>query len=177
MITIVSGFFRCGSSLTMQMLDAAGLRCAGVYPAFEVEDPVAAIEGGEFDAVKWLDPERPFPRAECRAIWIDRDDKQQAASARKFLAAIGGDVDAGRLRKTIRAHRARSVALVRRAAKFRLVVWRFECIVADPLAHARELAAFVGCGDPYTMAKVAVSRGPECLPYLLEAELVARWGR
>lgn len=31
----VSGLGRCGSSMTMQMLDAAGIPCIGDYPAYE----------------------------------------------------------------------------------------------------------------------------------------------
>ncbi|MHB8286386.1 MAG: hypothetical protein ACYDD1_17175 [Caulobacteraceae bacterium] len=64
---IVSGLGRCGSSLTMQMLNAAGVHCVGSFPSFEGPECEAFQEGfitaerwaavaGR--AVKLLDPHR-----------------------------------------------------------------------------------------------------------------------
>ena len=33
---VVAGFARCGLTLTMQLLDAAGLPCRGRYPDYEI---------------------------------------------------------------------------------------------------------------------------------------------
>ena len=91
MITIVSGFGRCGSSLVMQMLEAGGMPCSGEYPAFEDEagnllladmlslDYMQTLEG---KAVKLLDPHRgKIPKGpEYHVLGCSRDYGEQARS-------------------------------------------------------------------------------------------------
>ena len=80
MIVLVCGLARCGTSLTMQMLQAGGMRCAGRAPAFE---DFRAFAGGYSDswmreqaggAVKVLDPQlisrRQLAALPAIAIWL-----------------------------------------------------------------------------------------------------------
>jgi hypothetical protein len=180
MITFVCGFGRCGSSLVMQMLDVAGLRCAGFYPAFEVEHPLRATF--DHDAIKWLNPQPGdgiVPR-ECRAVWLDRNAKQQAQSVSKFLKAASRPISPKSergYREAFGEDRPTSLAYVRRATLDHVLVMRFEDLIARPLESAQQLAVFVGQGDPEKMAAVVMDRGPECLPGLLEEELAKRGKR
>jgi len=161
----------------MQMLDVAGLRCAGVYPAFEVESPLRATF--DHDAIKWLNPQPGdgiTPR-ECRAVWLDRNAKQQSRSVSKFLKAAGKPItpksERG-YREAFGLDRPTSLAFVRRVTSGHVLVMCFEDLIAHPIEQARALAAFVGQGDPKKMAEVVMERGPECLPGLLEEELAKR---
>lgn len=111
-VVIVSGLGRCGSSLVMQMLAAAGLRCAGSFPSFEdmavapsldylcppVKDRMKvdvdlATPGpsrewfDDYQAVKILGAHRVnlsrcYPLEAC-VIWIDRTSIEQAKSQLK----------------------------------------------------------------------------------------------
>lgn len=91
MIIIVSGLGRCGSSLTMQMLDAAGIPCNGKYPAFEsprgglsLQDP-NWLTKQQGKATKILLPYLyKFLPADYRFIWVDREPIHQACSTMKF---------------------------------------------------------------------------------------------
>ena len=177
MLTFVSGFGRCGSSLVMQMLNVAGLRCPGRYPAFEVDDTPAAARSGEFDAVKWLDPEPVDGRAPagCRFIWIDRNPDAQGESMSKFMTAAGERRRAmtpAEYAAVMRRYRDESVAFL--ASMGAVCVLRFEDLLVNPVEAARTLASLVGQGDPEKMAAVVFARGPECLPGLLEEELARR---
>ncbi len=98
-VTVVCGFPRCGSSLTMQMLEAAGVPVVGSFPAFEDRRVLAPIERGWFAslsgrAVKILDPQLnvPPPEVPTQFLWLRRDHHQQAKSTLKFLRYLGTKV-------------------------------------------------------------------------------------
>lgn len=96
-VVLVAGMGRCGSSLTMQMLHACGLRCAGQPPAFEPEeinllngDPTAEWMT-QFEAVKIIDPHRgKLPFINAVVVWLDRNFIQQAISQVKFCTMLNG---------------------------------------------------------------------------------------
>jgi hypothetical protein len=97
-IVAVTGFQRCGSSMTMRMLDAGG------FPILEDATPggyehpgliphriadLATLAPGK--AVKILEPiyyqdhADGFPDAAWAWIWLDRNPSQQAKSAMTFM--------------------------------------------------------------------------------------------
>jgi hypothetical protein len=95
-VLVVAGLGRCGSSLTMQMLQAGGMPCVGTFPDLEVEETnhrdldihwLASFPG---HAIKVLDPHiSRLPReAKARVIWLDRDFREQAQSQAKMATAF-----------------------------------------------------------------------------------------
>ena len=95
LIIMVAGLGRCGSSLVMQMLSAAGVPCIGTFPGFEVldhhrhraDDPHAWAAIAARKAVKVLDPQLapPPPGYAYRTIILQRDHAQQADSMLKLI--------------------------------------------------------------------------------------------
>lgn len=78
-MVIVSGFGRCGSSMTMQMLAAGGIECLGEWPSFEhpkaLKLDMAWLRAQEGKALKVLDPHRHrLPLALQEAGWWLRSD-------------------------------------------------------------------------------------------------------
>lgn len=135
----VAGLARCGTSLTMQMLAAAGIRTVGEWPAFEADGHHA----GAGVAVKWLDPHRtPQPFRRGVVIWLDRDPIQQAKSQAKLLRELMGmDAD---WRPFVRSL-GRERILARRAIEpFRKLDLTFERLVLEPHYSAFKIATFLG---------------------------------
>ena len=93
---IVAGLGRCGTSLMMQMLDAAGVPCLGAYPAYEPSTvcfenyPVEILTTGR--AMKVLDPHRiNLPvLTDHVVLWMDRAAKHQASSMAKLIGPMAG---------------------------------------------------------------------------------------
>ena len=174
---IVAGFGRCGSSLVMQMLHAASFPVTGEYPSFECEEYNAGGQPPTAGASKILNIDcNPPPGGPYRWIWLDRSPAQQAKSQAKLLRELGGIRMA---RSDVRAM-ACSYGLARREC-FEIMRriggpvlgLSFEQLVLDPRGAAAKIGEFVGCMEIERMARVVRKRKPECLPYLLEAELVA----
>lgn len=86
----VCGFGRCGSTMTMAMLAAAGVPFEATADPVSGEGDLARLGDDPLDgrAVKLLDAVNytPLPRANWRFIWLDRDPTQQGISAVKMLA-------------------------------------------------------------------------------------------
>ena len=185
-ITLVCGFGRCGTSLVMRMLDAGGL------PPFEsgppaYENPANTdlfwLRQAVGHAVKILDPlkfQLP-PEWPWRFIWIDRDPKQQARSQIKFLSQFFQDVPSDRatLRRLgggMRRDRGPALAMLRRLGGEQPLILAFEDILTDPAAAAARLSAFCGGLDAARMAAQVLQRPTDCLPYMLEFDLLAQEG-
>jgi len=180
---IVAGLGRCGSSLVMQMLLAAGIPVTGENPAFEDERvnlPQAAnLWDGEWrgKAVKVLDPHRcELPAHGAKVIWVSRDERQQALSIAKFWHSVAGlPYPDRRQRRALESNLRRDRGVCTAIFLWKglpLLALRFEDLLADPLRSASQIAAFVGTGDPETMAAVVRPRKAECYPGLLEVELL-----
>lgn len=188
MITIVTGFQRCGSSLMMQMLAAGGMPTFSDeemgYPAFETHrqhaapDPVwfASCDG---KALKWLEPQHTMPPpvdCELRVLWMKRDYDQQAKSAVKFMRLVGGVHLPGAARRQMAAsYRTNEKAALRlwlqRAA--RVLVVDFEDVLANPYKSAMAVSLFLNVPlDTQAMGKQVRVRPPECLDGLLELALI-----
>lgn len=191
-VIMVCGFGRCGSSLAMQMLHAAGVPMYGddaVWPSFEAGEAQKLIRGdltwlpkAEGRAVKVLDLHRgrhlPGPPVAIKAIWLDREPVEQARSHLKFLAAMLGQVDRSRaavraMARSIHKDRPRAQAVL---ATLRADVLRldFEDLLASPVAAAERIARHVGGLAVAPMADCVVPRAPECLPYMLEGLLLTQ---
>lgn len=180
MITLVCGFGRCGSSLVMQMLHQGGMRVGGEWPTFEDERATREAGGEWIDeyegaAVKVLDPEEwtPPPGRDYRAVWLDRDRKEQAKSwvkVQKHWGGSGGRVPA--IRKMLKQRRAGAMRTLEGLGAEVLAI-RFENILRRPDVAAGILSNFVGGGlDEHAMAAVVATRRPECLKGVLEESLL-----
>jgi hypothetical protein len=182
-ITIVSGFGRCGSSLVMQMLAAGGMPTPySSYPSYEIERKtkmfMANLYGG---ALKVLDPHvsRPPKGGVYQFIWLDRDLNEQAKSMAKFIGAANPglppitDDKLPILVGSFKKDRPKCMSLMHNYTQ-RILKLRFEDILADPAGTAAKLNAFCGGQlNEEAMVKAVRPRGPECLPYLMEFEQMA----
>lgn len=177
-VIVVAGLGRCGTTVVMNMLHAAGLPCLGSPPAFE--DATRLARPGE--VAKWVGPDvTPMPfRAgtPTLAIWLDRDPLEQARSQCKMVTMLGARLLPGAvevLAKALPGYRAvalRSIPLPR-------IVTTFEAVITRP----RDVALFIenflrpstGPLDIDAMASVVVPRTTACQPGLdIEMALVSK---
>lgn len=194
-ITLISGFGRCGSSLTMQMLAAGGMRVAGKAPAFECEEarptradfaPIdtAWLERHRGAAIKLLDPHRfLLPRSDYRVVWLNRNLREQARSQCKFATMLLGVPTDRHTRKLFERSyaedRPKALAALRRAGAEILQIDFEDLIGAERETTALSLAEFIARPlDIDRMLAAVLPRGPECRPDLaIELSLIAREGR
>lgn len=172
----VTGFGRCGSSMVMAMLDAGGVPpiVGSAERSYELSDLgglwAMAEEHLRGRAVKLLDSVTYYgvpPVDEWRFVWIDRNYRQQAKSMVKFAEMVGlpryeGDEDA--LAASYAADRPTTLNLYRAAGK--VLVLKYEAVLADPLKAARALHCLVPHLDVDAAAAVVHRRSPECRPDL-----------
>jgi hypothetical protein len=190
-ITIVSGFGRCGSSVVMQMLHAAGMPMAGRWPSFEDDrfsvervavgiDTITSVSGC---AIKVLDPHLVvLPRGPAyRAIWLTRDPVEQAKSQAKLLRLLSGVViDRATRRKLEHSYSSDelpALAALRAAGVPTPLHLTFEALLANSRRAAENIASHCGlqeCRVP-TMAAAVQQRRPQCAPDMaLELALLAQ---
>lgn len=181
---IVAGLARCGTTLTMHMLHAAGIPCIGKRPGFEVEqtdhrtvDP-AFLARHPGHAFKLLDPHHcPLPAGLPGVlIWLDRNPVEQAKSQAKFAHLMLGVRPANRaiLRRwsaALRVDRARALAPF---ADWPTLILDFERIILRPQITAERIARHLEPWWPDLdirgMAQQVRPRSPACAPGL-EIEL------
>lgn len=183
--TIVAGLGRCGSSLTMQLLHAGGMRCLGRYPAFEdtrtmdqaqLPGLIDVMDGG---AMKVLDPHVnriPRDRA-CRVIWLDRDPMEQAKSQAKMMQQLLGFAEVSRnsrraLAASNKADRGRALASLN--PSWPLLCLTFEALLARPRESYSRLVAFIpGLYPALDVERILHRRSAACRPDLaLELSLL-----
>jgi hypothetical protein len=169
----VAGLARCGTSLCMQILHAAPVRCLGEFPAFEpdcvgVNRSTAALLGTGGFAMKIIDPQdSEWPqRFDAKIIWLKRDITQQAKSQVKMLNAFGQPVPGQAWRaiaKTLKADKWPCVEWWNRCATTPLFL-SFEELLSDPLTSARRIAEFMEMpgADIQAMRECVLDRNPEC---------------
>lgn len=189
MTILVSGFGRCGSSLVMQMLQAAGLKYAGDYPAFEHDAATSSDDHyrreafSQFDAIKILDPHRFRPvRGTHQAIWLDRDPEQQALSQIKFIRVvtrlpIAPDYrTVKKLMRSYRTDRPFAIEALKVAGADNIIFINFKELVSVPHAVAGRICRFLQIPDShYVMAGVVRLRSPTAQPDMsIEMELMNR---
>lgn len=188
-IIIVAGLGRCGSSLVMQMLAAAGVPTIGTYPDFEddlnmqlpdleAQREMALRAPGH--AMKLLDPHLHAPPVgyDYRTIFLTRHPVEQAKSMLKLVGE----------RNNRNARRAMEVSVRRDTCTARDAVTRigsgqfynmpFEHLIHDPTGAAEGIARYLHRYrdeplDVEAMARCVRRRPATCLPYLLELELLS----
>lgn len=176
----VAGLGRCGSSLTMQLLDAAGFPTVGSFPAYEDDDHLAEMAwhpsfGGR--AFKFIDPHRwhALPPTIDLLIWLDRDVGEQAASQIKFALFFqsGGRITTGTRQQRremaglLRRDRERARKVLDAVKVGRRIDLTFESLLCDPplALKATELRADWDAGR-------IIPRAPTCFPGMLEMQLM-----
>jgi hypothetical protein len=145
----VCGFGRCGSTMTMRMLDAGGLPpvAGSSSRSYELHGGVqrawhTQLVGG---AVKLLDSVLYFgvpPARAWRFVWLDRDPVQQATSQIKLIGAADpgaqfADDAVERLAQSYEADRPRALGELRRHGE--VLVMQYERVLANPRKAAKQL--------------------------------------
>jgi hypothetical protein len=182
---IVAGLGRCGTSMVMRMLAAAGVPTVGEAPDWEDGDAQRMLEDRPDDwarlvqgrAVKVLDAHRlsrmpDMPKYDL--IWLTRDPVQQARSMVKLLGSVFATVvpDRGTIRamsRSIQKDEPRAFRTLSGGARVQLHL-RFEQILADPFGVANLVCAAFGIDRAHApaMGSMVIRRSPACLPYLME---------
>jgi hypothetical protein len=185
-IIVVAGFGRCGTTLMMHMLRAGGvpvlsdtldggLECHRVFDLPGNHSWLAEAAGS---ALKVLEPhQNPVPAEyDARFIFLVRNHREQARSQLKMIRECFPSIAMDRfaLDKTERSLRDSQAAMLRSAGARPWMTLRFERLLAEPLASAQEVAAFIGRPfDVDAAAAVVFPRTPECQPgFDIEARLV-----
>lgn len=182
-VTVVCGFPRSGTSLTMQILEKACMRCAGEFPAFEPEeclDPtsefVASMKGG---ALKILDPFfLSLPRdLDYNFIFMKRNKSEQTQSNFKFMIAVGMPVGAtpanmAKFKKSLERDEPKALrALSKNHPGSDILEMDFEKLIDEPLSAVSQIAAFLGIDSLIyvdALARCVQKRNSSCLSYMLE---------
>lgn len=173
---IVAGLARCGTSLTMQMLHAAGVSCIGDFPGFEspelshraVDPSFLARYPGH--ALKLLDPHLVrWPRqVPGIAIWLDRDSIEQARSQAKLVHLLMGRPSASRhdirrIAASLRRERPLALAILSGMPTLHL---SFERLLGNSREAAGLIADHIAPAWPgldiEAMARVVKARSPLC---------------
>lgn len=183
---IVSGLGRCGTSLVMQMLDAAGYPVFGEYPAYESDETSAEnitrafLDQHECKAIKVLDPQRAPDRIfqGSRVIFLTRNLEQQVLSQIKFANFFLGRED-----KPSREQKRRMMGILDRdhtLAKKQLcfaddyIFADFEKVLEDPEYFLKRVSTFSWNKnlDIKKGAAMVFPRSHLCYPGLLEIALL-----
>lgn len=199
---VVCGLPRCGSSLTLQMLSAAGIRCNGLYPSFEVDDTDedCAIEPASLQlpepgetysanfvkkwrdgAFKLLDPHRiELPKGfKYRFIFLTRSRRQQAYSQFKMMRLLG--IIDGHLTQEDINHLRQDLAIDQKIGfqeiskhEGSILKVRFEDLISHPEMTADRLRWFLGLPIESVpiMAACVRPRSVTVYPGMLEIELM-----
>ena len=186
---LVAGLGRCGSSLVMQMLAAAGVPTIGTFPAFEddlnmrlpaLDAQREFVERCAGKAVKLLDPQLHAPPIglEYRTIFLTRHPVEQAKSMLKLLGTRNDRKARRAMEHVVRRDTGRAREAVIRIGDGRCLYISFENLIHDPDHSARSIAVWVGLDrrqplDVEVMARCVRRRAASCLPYMLELELLA----
>lgn len=184
---IIAGLGRCGTSLTMQMLDRGGFPVMGDYPSYEgyfnhqLEIKQSTVDEAAGKALKVIDPhlavaENGINFSNCKAIYLTRDLDQQARSQIKMASLMfSGGPDYSR--KRVRAMKSGLARQNHQAAKAfdprNCLTWRFESLLKNPEGFLSTVSKFTGrdinIGEGI---KAVVHRRPECLAGFLELDLM-----
>lgn len=183
----VAGLGRCGTSLVMQMLDAAGVPVIGEYPSFESEEHnYGLVETPPGYACKYLDMHReelPLPRGKVKWVWMFRNLKQQARSQIKFASAALGikhhfdGNDIARMANSLRADNSKAVRRIQKHSGPGICILplSFEGFFSTPEQQAQHLCLYYNI-DLFKVPKMAAvvrhHRTSDCYNGLMELELI-----
>lgn len=178
-VYVVTGFGRCGSTLTMRMLQAGGMPVIGQPPAFESMRTAALGYDADWvlqqrgHAVKVLYHRGlEFLPGDWRFIWLKRNYKQQARSFKKFHEATDNNRqiltrrDVSCLVRDFRCDEPIALSHMRRRGP--VYILRYEEIKRTPLFAAAKLIEWceLGGASARTMAAQVVNRETRCMPDL-----------
>jgi len=180
-LVLVAGLTRCGTSLLLQMLHAGGFPIVPGHmgaPAFEHPANVGgpALPAGAAGAVKWLDPQEHTPPPAVLSVFLRRDHRQQAKSMAKFLARMDR-IPVSRsqrfvLEASLRHDEPRALRALRDAGP--VFTTSFESLLASPAVILPCIAELAGHPIDFERALAVMKpRGPRCLPFLLEEQLLS----
>jgi hypothetical protein len=167
------------------MLDAGGFPVTGERPAYEDAICTRTAMGSRETwlpylgrAVKRLDPHVGFlPNVPFKAIWLDRNHKEQAKSQAKFAHWSMGLMIGRAGKRALEASYGKERDEVFRAfdrAGVDPIVLSFEELIYKPRKCAGIVAAVTGAVlDRDAMAEVVIRRGVACYPGMLEERLLA----
>jgi hypothetical protein len=181
-VLLVCGNGRCGTSLVMQMLEAAEVPTHGRFPAYETDrvgvgrNPVW-ISQQKGMAMKVLNPsfDKLHP-AKYRIIWLHRDPEQQTISTAKFAHILMGVPPLSpdhrkRLKRSFERDAKLSLKMLRRHGEVLEV--HFEDLITNPLVEAERIGEFVGSTRYGPMAMQVRPRGTDARPDIdLETKLI-----
>lgn len=185
---IVTGSARCGSSLTMRMLEAGGfpVHHGGNRTSYETPEAndiafgrVTSVKHLAGKAIKVLEPHQGATLAleESPIAWIylTRNAKQQAMSQVKFLAYMAGirfatpTVTVMKFQQDLYQHNRLNPERLERRANSRLLRVRFEDLIGDAYGAAHRIIAFLGMAEgaaaaekAMVMAACVLARSPDC---------------
>lgn len=197
---VVAGLGRCGSTLAMQMLHAAGVPTAGRWWDFEKGEPehyalkgITAADWPELRgrAVKVLASpltttiERPVD-VPIRVVWLTRDHEEQVKSQAKYLVAKAGfaPLTAAQRKALEASNRAQEIKLVR--------IWKdlgamvtflpYERLIKDPKNAAVALCVCAGLEGQFhiaipAMCAAVLKSDPTCAPDMAMEERFAAAAR
>lgn len=190
-VLLVAGLGRCGTTLVMQMLAAAGVPVAGRAPAYE--DVPVSLRGVDLDwldrqrgrAVKWIDPVNARIANpddwRFRVILLSRSPREQARSMLKFQGLPAPRATVRGLESGIIRDQNRAARIVDRlAGAHGTLHLRFEDLIDMPAVAAFRIAKFCDAhGFPFGEVGVAAaevqSRGSGCASDMsIEAGLMQR---
>jgi len=178
-IVIVSGLGRCGSSLTMQMLNAGGFSCLGKFPIFEHNN--FAIESQK---PLWLSQQQniaakillpnlfKFKKANYTFIWLNRNPLDNAKSTAKFglyNSIIDKSISREKLAKSIfklyKQHKQQTQTNLNYISKHgKVSVLSFEDLIIYPKESAIKLCKIIGLElDINAMVETVQFRSVACL--------------
>ena len=175
---LICGFGRCGTSVTMQMLDVAGLRMPGKGPFFEAknEKTVSTIE--DWDVAKWLGTTQTWTPPEgydYHCLWLRRNPYQQALSRVKFMKEMKkAEGTVQQVRKRITAKTAPALSVAAEFTKHDIPIWDFEDILEYPYGYAEFLCTWVGVdlsSNYQKMAKLVKKRSAVNYKGFLEEDI------
>jgi hypothetical protein len=184
---VIAGLPRCGSSLTMQMLDAAGVPVVGKFPAYEpdvIEGQITPefLEAHPNAAFKFLDPHlKLLPVGpKYRFIFLTRSRRQQALSQLKMLRLMGmmqgsvTDVQMTTHEESLANEERKGLDMLRQHEGIVILV-RFEDIIArteSAVFRIADLLRLDGAAQERMRACVK-PRSASMYPGMLEVDLMA----
>lgn len=178
---IIAGFGRCGTTMVMNMLDAAGVPTIGNAPDWEDEDAQRMLERDPAAWRKLIDGKAvkvlgaihlTLPDLTgCDFLWLMRNPREQAKSMLKFTGQPQSRSGIRAFEQSIRRDQPKGIAKLTRAGARLAGTMHFEGFINEPAWSSFALAHTLGMEKEtaFEMAYRIRQRQPECLPYLAEA--------
>lgn len=183
---LICGLTRCGSSLTMQMLDKGGLPVIGDYPGYEPEQAnpfnitQEYITNNAGKIIKLIDPQHAYKRGirfnNCRVVYLSRNKIQQAKSVIKFACTLMGikpDYTPATVYKMMLSLSVDEEKIFKAFRKNQKLLYTFEALLEDPVSYLSALEVFLNMDIDIRQAlTVPVARNSDNYDGFLELSLL-----